>query len=391
RKRPDGPFVPCNWSKEDPTKTEGVLGFDPAVFVDDDGRVYGYWGFGQSHGAELDPETMATVKPGTEIVKDMVSGRYDKGPFHFFEASSIRKIQDKYVFIYSRETQDGDFHLPSSNYTLAYGYSDSPLGPWTYGGTIIDGRARGWDEGGTPIPTAHPQGNTHGSICEINGKWWVFYHRQCGLSQYSRQAMVAPISVCVEPGKGGKVTISEGEYNSEGFQTEGLNPLHKTPAGWACYYTGPEPAYDKFPNYFFSGSYVQNTYLDLKSFQAPFNQKQTFCPVVNNTSGSVVGYKYFNFSPISRRAKVDLVLHLLPQGLDGTITVMLGSPYQSRGGRVIGTLRLSQDAPQELTTFSTEVTGLRDKEGKQALFFLFNSPTKGKSLCEIHDFQFVVR
>ena len=25
-----------------------------AVFVDDDGRVYGYWGFGHFHGARLD-------------------------------------------------------------------------------------------------------------------------------------------------------------------------------------------------------------------------------------------------------------------------------------------------------------------------------------------------
>ena len=40
--RPDGPFTVCNWSAADSTRTEGVMGFDPAVFVDDDGRVYGY-------------------------------------------------------------------------------------------------------------------------------------------------------------------------------------------------------------------------------------------------------------------------------------------------------------------------------------------------------------
>jgi hypothetical protein len=47
--------------------------FDPGVFVDDDGRVYGYWGFCESNGAELDSTTMATLKPGTEIVKDILS------------------------------------------------------------------------------------------------------------------------------------------------------------------------------------------------------------------------------------------------------------------------------------------------------------------------------
>ena len=150
--RPDGPFEVCNWSKDNPNQVDGVLQFDPAVFVDDDGRVYGYWGFERSYAAEFDPKTMATVKPGTEIVEDMISGRYQEGKFRFFEeASSIRKIKDKYVFIYSRFTEEGEFGLPMSNYTLAYCYSDNPLGPWTYGGTIIDGRGREKDEQGNVI------------------------------------------------------------------------------------------------------------------------------------------------------------------------------------------------------------------------------------------------
>ena len=231
--RPDGPFEVCNWSANNPNVTDGVLAFDPAVFVDDDGRVYGYWGFERSYGAELDPATMATVKPGTQIVEDMVSGRYDDGIFSFFEASSIRKIKDKYVFIYSRFTKDGEFGLPISNYTLAYAYSDNPLGPWTYGGTIIDARGREIDEAGNVIASACIDGNTHGSICEINGQWYVFYHRQTGTDEYARQAMVAPITVNVEEGPGGKVTISEGEYNSNGFALEGLNPFERHSAGIA--------------------------------------------------------------------------------------------------------------------------------------------------------------
>ena len=42
--RPNGPFEVCNWNADDPNKVDGIYGFDPAVFVDDDGRVYGYWG-----------------------------------------------------------------------------------------------------------------------------------------------------------------------------------------------------------------------------------------------------------------------------------------------------------------------------------------------------------
>ena len=169
--RPNGPFEVCNWNKENPNATDGVLQFDPGVFVDDDGKVYGYWGFGHSMAAELDPATMATVKPGTKVVDGMITGFKEPGKFRFFEASSIRKIKDKYVFIYSRFTEEGEFGLPTTNYTLAYAYSDKPLGPWTYGGTIIDGRAREKDEQGNVIASGNVSGNTHGSICEINGQW----------------------------------------------------------------------------------------------------------------------------------------------------------------------------------------------------------------------------
>ena len=212
--RPDGPFTVSNWNKENPYVTDGVLRFDPGILVDDDGKVYGYWGFERAYGAELDPMTMATVKPGCNIVEDLIPSRDQDTVFRFFEASSMRKIKDKYVLIYSRWTNDGEFGLPATNYTLAYAYSDNPLGPFTYGGTIIDGRARETDADGKIIPTATPFGNTHGSIIELNGKWYVFYHRQTGTNEYTRQAMVAPIEVSVEEGRGGKVTISEAEYTS---------------------------------------------------------------------------------------------------------------------------------------------------------------------------------
>ena len=58
----------------------------------------------------------------------MISGYRQEGIFRFFEASSIRKIEDKYVFIYSRTTAEGEDGLPNaSNYTLAYAYSGASL------------------------------------------------------------------------------------------------------------------------------------------------------------------------------------------------------------------------------------------------------------------------
>ena len=386
--RPDGPFEVCNWSKEDPNQTDGVLRFDPAVFVDDDGRIYGYWGFERSYAAELDPTTMATVKPGTEIVEDMISGRYQEGDFSFFEASSIRKIKDKYVFIYSRFTKEGEFGLPTSNYTLAYAYSDHPMGPFTYGGTIIDGRARGTDEQGNVIATATVDGNTHGSICEINGQWYVFYHRQTGTDEYARQAMVAPIEVLVEEGEGGKVEISEGEYTSEGFSLEGLNPLERHSAGIACWYTGPKVAVHEWPNNTFYGSYVAASYGTEKKFDAPYSLPDNSNPVVNNTDGSIVGYKYFNFDITKGKQDIALLLNLTPEGVDGTIDIMVDSPWESRGGQLLGTIDLKADMPKTLTELKVELSAISQLEGKHAIFLKFSSEVKEKSICTLEDFQF---
>ena len=397
--RPDGPFEVCNWSKDDPNQVDGVLQFDPAVFVDDDGRVYGYWGFERSYAAEFDPETMATVKPGTQIVEDMISGRNQEGIFSFFEASSIRKIKDKYVFIYSRFTKDGEFGLPISNYTLAYCYSDNPLGPWTYGGTIIDGRGREKDEQGNVIASATPDGNTHGSICEINGQWYVFYHRQTGTDEYARQAMVAPIEVKVKEGKGGKVEISEGEYTSEGFALDGLNPLERHSAGIACWYTGPKPALHEWPNNTFFGSYVAASYggeagmtkeealASTKKYDAPYDLRYNTNDVVNNTDGSIVGYKYFNFNATKGRNDVKLLLNATPLGVDGTIEIRADRPWTSQG-MLLGTIELRADMPQQPTELSVVLPDIGKLEHKHAIFFTFKSDTKEKSLCTLHNFVF---
>ena len=386
-KRPDGPFEVCNWSKENPYVTDGVLRFDPAVFVDDDGRVYGYWGFERSYAAELDPSTMATVKPGTQVVEDMISGRNQPGQFRFFEASSIRKVKDKYIFIYSRFTEDGEFGLPTSNYTLAYAYGDHPMGPFTYGGTIIDARARDVDEQGNVIATATIDGNTHGSICEINGQWYVFYHRQTGTDEYARQAMVAPIEVRVEEGAGGKVEITEGEYTSEGFSLDGLNPLERHSAGIACWYTGPKPAVHEWPNNTFYGSYVAAAYGTDEKLKAPYALPDNSNPVVNNTDGSIVGYKYFNFTSTQGK-QLELLLNLVPGGIDGTISVMADSPWPSRGGTLLGELQLTADMPQTETELTVALSHLSELSGKHAIFLTFASDTKEKPICTLLDFVF---
>ena len=396
--RPDGPFTVCNWSPKDPRVTEGTLGFDPAVFIDDDGRVYGYWGFQQSWGAELDPETMCTVKKGTQPVKDMVSNLNQEGVFRFFEASSLRKIKDKYVFIYSRWTAEGEFGLRGANNTLAYAWSNSPLGPWTYGGTIIDARARDVDEAGNPIYTASPGGNTHGSLCEIGGQWYIFFHRQAGLGGFDRQAMVAPVEVKVTEGPDGKVEISEAEYTSEGFERHGLDPRERHSAGIACYYTGPTPAEPDNLGNRFSGSYIQPFRPVWDGKTDPYELSINHNPVVNNTAGSVVGYKYFNFDHLRpnlakrlspRLTANRLLVRLMPQGVKGRIVIMVDHP---RHGTRLGVIRLNGRQNGKIVEKCVRVPkSVVYMTGKHALYFVFESDTPDASLCELEDFVFTRR
>jgi len=69
----------------------------------------------------------------------------------FFEAAWMHKYKGKYYFSYST----GDTHY------LCYAIGDSPLGPFTYGGRILE-PVLGW--------------TTHHSIVEHGGKWWLFHH-----------------------------------------------------------------------------------------------------------------------------------------------------------------------------------------------------------------------
>jgi hypothetical protein len=216
----------------------------------------------------------------------------------------------------------------------------------------------------------------------------VFYHRQSGLDEYARQAMVAPIEVKVEEGAGGKVEISEGEYNSEGFALEGLDPFERHSAGIACWLTGPKVAEHVWPKNVFYGSYVASSYGTDDKFDAPYDLKNNTNQVVNNTDGSIVGYKYFNFTKSYDGDYLQLLLRLIPEGIDGTIKVMVDRPWESQGGKSLGSFTLKADMPRESTELALEVPALADLTGKHALFFVFSSDTKEKSLCTLEDFGF---
>ena len=148
-----------------------ISGIDPAVFRDDDGKVYLYWGQINSCGAEL-TEDLTKVKEDT-----LVRGLLTEKEHCFHEGSSMRKIGDTYYYIFA-DTHRGK---PTA---LGYATSGSPLGPFEYQGIIIDN-----DE-------CDPETwNNHGSIECINGQWVVFYHRSTANSRYLRRMCAEPISI----------------------------------------------------------------------------------------------------------------------------------------------------------------------------------------------------
>ena len=212
------------------------LQFDPGVFADDDGKFYLYTGFGpvnypsfllgghkpSAHGPmgfELE-EDMLTVRSGPVYigVKGRAEGKGTPYEGHeFFEASSMRKFGGKYYFIYSA----------FEGHELCYAVSDSPLSGFEYGGTLVSNGDIG-TEGRKREDAVNYTGNTHGSLVEIGGEYYVFYHRQTNRHQFSRQACAEHIRF--EDGK-----FFQAELTSCGLNGGPLRGEGEYPARIACH------------------------------------------------------------------------------------------------------------------------------------------------------------
>ena len=170
-----------------PEAIKGSFSIDPAVYKDDDGEYYmyfgGIWG-GQLQRwrtgtfnaeqpespfaflpeadepalcakiAKLTPDLLEFAEDPQDVVildengKPLLSGDTDR---RFFEAAWVYKHNGRYYFTYST----GDSHF------ICYATGDSPYGPFTYGGRILE-PVVGW--------------TTHHSVCQVDGKWYLFYH-----------------------------------------------------------------------------------------------------------------------------------------------------------------------------------------------------------------------
>lgn len=304
--RPEGPFrLLSRYEYDIPNHYDNGTFIDPGVLVDDDGRVYIYCGYQGSYMCEL-KDNMYEAVPGSYKLDIIPTAE----PHRFFEACSPRKINGTYYLIYS----------PQRGSCLDYATSDSPTGPFTYRGTIID---NGID---------FPGGNDHGSVCCVNGQWYIFYHRMTNGTIMSRRGCVERIEILQDG------TIPQVEMTSLGFE-ESLNPYDFTQADTACVLKG--------------GCYITET--------SVFER-----PIVNVTDGCVMGWKYFDFGEDFASKTMQIRLKLRGTGSRGRVHVRL----DSEDGEELGTVDFAEDS-------GTAGARIKAVTGRHAVFLVAESGYEG--------------
>ena len=313
-KSPLGPFV--NGTR---INTKGISEIDPCVFMDDDGQAYYIWGQFTAKRAKLKPN-MTEIDLST--IKDSVVTEKE----HFFhEGGYIVKRKGIYYFIYA--------HMGRANMPTCIGYSTSksPMGPFKYGGVIIDNShcdPANW--------------NNHGSIVEFKGQWYVFYHRATHNSQMMRKACVEPITFNPDG------SINEVEMTTQGAGKP-LEATSKVEAEQACL--------------LFGNTRIQDWQPDQEELSGIRNEDH-------------VAYKYINFE-----AGVDsFQIRVAPGKTGGTIQLILDQPWHSSFGTVSVPAGSGEKKWVTLTCKVNKTTGVH------ALWLKFNGV--GDDLFDLDWFKF---
>ena len=419
--RPNGPFTPINLTEDGRKCLPGsLIDFDPSVFIENitnkkdpdyakGFRAYVFYGFQHSTACELDQNTMFSKREGTELIDPFIPASSADGrlldkegseykalyqgqnplDFNFFEASSIRQVGNKYVMVFSGYSGK-EYGLGNTNSALRYAFGDSPLGPWRSGGVLVDSRGVVLDEDGSHLITTNAAHNTHGSLQEINGQWYVFYHRPPRGFGFARQAMVAPVKITWDKkpvAKGGIVKITGydpfvkdnewtavakdgnaytgAEVTSEGFQIFGLPPYQYYSAGIACFMTGGTNSNEWMQD----NHDVWNNSMDLAGI----------------TNKGIIGFKYFGFGGLGAASKGlkpfagiqkgdGAMLNLnLTSGGHGAfkIHVLLDDPWK---GKEIAVFDIPGDAPKAAMMYQTAVPNVEGLTGKHAIYLVAEGP-----------------
>ncbi|MBD5505401.1 MAG: family 43 glycosylhydrolase [Lachnospiraceae bacterium] len=338
--------------------------FDPGVLVDDDGSVYMYTGFAPlpgwmkmamgMRGLKIDAgycvrldKDMITMKGEPVMVLPgpaLTSGTGFEG-HGFFEASSIRKIGDTYYLVYSSEL----------SHELCYAVSKKPDGGFQYGGTLISIGDIGYKGNKT---ANNYIGNTHGGMAEINGQWYIFYHRQTNKQKCARQGCAEKITFLPDG------SILQAEQTSCGLNDGPLSGTGVYEARIACNLSSKEGTF----------AYTRTREKDKKGIHPYFTQSGTDREqdgdqyIANMTDGAWAGYKYFRFT-----------------GTETTITVRV---RVTATGTILVLTDLDQEpvakiSVQPASAFSFFSAPFKIKEGVWPLFFRY----EGKGALDFEKFE----
>jgi len=260
--------------------------FDPGVLAEGD-RTYLYTGF-CARGDRSRSGCMATVlgPDMLTIVEEPVfvlpSEPYAAGSgfegHEYFEAPSIRKAGDTYYLIYSSVVM----------HELCYATSKHPTRGFRYRGVIVSNNDLHID---TYKPADKPMyygGNNHGSIVEIGGQWYIFYHRHTNGTMFSRQGCLEPIR-SLEDG-----SIPQVEMTSCGPNGGPLIGRGEYPTYIACnLFTRDEERYSGTYGAWMDGRFPKIT-------QDGKDGDEEIGFIANMRDGATAGFKYFDFRGIRR-------------------------------------------------------------------------------------------
>lgn len=276
--------------------------FDPGILVDDDGSVYMYTGFAPLPGWMKTVMGMRGLKIDAgyciRLEKDMITMKGEPvmvlpGPaltsetgfegHGFFEASSIRKVKDTYYLVYSSEL----------SHELCYAVSKRPDGGFRYGGTLISIGDIGYKGNAT---ANNYTGNTHGGMTEINGQWYIFYHRQTNKQKCARQGCAEKLTILPDG------SIAQAEQTSCGLNDGPLSGKGVYEARIACNLSSREGTF----------AYTRTREKDKKGIHPYFTQSGADREqdgdqyIANMTDGAWAGYKYFWFTGTEKEIMVSV-------------------------------------------------------------------------------------
>lgn len=191
------------------------FGIDPTVLVDDDGRAYLYWGGdNELYYVELNDDMISLKSDVVKVDTNKGLNGPGGGEDDFYEAPWLHKRNDTYYMVYSG-------NIPEAIY---YATSDSPTGPWTHQGKIMNNQ--GW------VPFT-----SHVGIVDYKGDSYIFYHNAGlpGGSGYHRSVNVEKFNF----NEDGSIPFIP--YTKSGpAQIEDLNPYNRTEAETIAWEEGIE-------------------------------------------------------------------------------------------------------------------------------------------------------